>query len=129
MWLEEAETLKEKEIRSRDYNDSGVNSVLHDGCELNATFAKMKTAVLKLGRVARSRSYAAVASSSSSVNPYTVGPFQVFDRDAKRMQKDRAASHDGGRRSRTVDYVRNEVADRMMERFLVRFHPELSGFS
>ena len=49
----------------------------------------------------------------------TVGPFQVFDRNAKRLQKDRAASRDGGTRSRTVDYVRNEVADRMMERLLV----------
>ncbi|KAK7054105.1 S-adenosyl-L-methionine-dependent methyltransferase [Favolaschia claudopus] len=58
---------------------------------------------------------AAVSSGSSPVNPHTLGPFQVFDRDAKRMQKDRAALRDD---SRTVDYVREEVADRMMERFL-----------
>ncbi|KAF8592760.1 S-adenosyl-L-methionine-dependent methyltransferase [Ramaria rubella] len=48
----------------------------------------------------------------------TVGPFQVFDRNAKRLQKDRAALREGGARSRTVDYVREEVADRMMERLL-----------
>ncbi|KAL5530082.1 hypothetical protein ACEPAF_6339 [Sanghuangporus sanghuang] len=64
------------------------------------------------------RSFAAVAGGSGPVNPYTVGPFKVFDRDAKRMQKDRAASKEGGERSRTVDYVRDEVANRMMERFL-----------
>ncbi|KAA1466742.1 S-adenosyl-L-methionine-dependent methyltransferase [Dentipellis sp. KUC8613] len=60
----------------------------------------------------------ASVSSSSNINPNTVGPFQVFDRNAKRLQKDRAASRDNGERSRTADYVRTEVADRMMERFL-----------
>lgn len=71
----------------------------------------------------RVRLLASVAS-SSPVNPNTVGPFQVFDRHAKRLQKDRAAAHEDGQRSRTVDYVRDEVADRMIERFLVRpgFH-------
>jgi len=34
------------------------------------------------------------------------------------VQKDRAALREGGKRSRTVDYVREEVAERMMERFL-----------
>ncbi|TFY79567.1 hypothetical protein EWM64_g4446 [Hericium alpestre] len=65
----------------------------------------------------RTRGYASV-SSTSTINPNTVGPFQVFDRNAKRMQKDRAATRDGGDRSRTVDYIRDEVADRLMERFL-----------
>ena len=64
------------------------------------------------------RGYAS-PSSSSPVNPYSVGPFQVFDRHVKRLQKDRAAAKEGGQRSRTVDYVRDEVADRMVERFLV----------
>ncbi|KAJ8473153.1 hypothetical protein ONZ51_g8045 [Trametes cubensis] len=64
----------------------------------------------------RTRSYASV-SSSSPVNPNSVGPFQVFDRNVKRIQKDRAAARDGGARSRTVDYVRDEIADRMIERF------------
>lgn len=58
-------------------------------------------------------------SSSSPPNPYTVGPFQVFDRAAKQLQKDRAVDRDAGAASRTVDYVRDEVADRMMERLLV----------
>ncbi|EMD40369.1 hypothetical protein CERSUDRAFT_110965 [Gelatoporia subvermispora B] len=62
------------------------------------------------------RSFASVA--SSNINPGSVGPFQVFDRNAKRLQKDRAAARDGGKRSRTVDYVRDEVADRMIERLL-----------
>ncbi|KAI0920776.1 hypothetical protein AcV7_002811 [Taiwanofungus camphoratus] len=64
------------------------------------------------------RSLASISSSASSINPNTVGPFQVFDRNAKRLQKDRAAMKEGGVRSRTVDYVREEVADRMMERLL-----------
>ncbi|KAJ7724887.1 S-adenosyl-L-methionine-dependent methyltransferase [Mycena metata] len=58
---------------------------------------------------------AAISSASPSANPHTLGPFQVFDRNAKRIQKDRAALKEG---SRTVDYVREEVADRLMERFL-----------
>lgn len=49
----------------------------------------------------------------------TPSVYRVFDRNAKRTQKDRAAGRDGGERSRTVDYVRDEVADRMMERLLV----------
>ncbi|PSR92218.1 hypothetical protein PHLCEN_2v4748 [Hermanssonia centrifuga] len=63
------------------------------------------------------RSFASV-SSSSSLNPNSVGPFQVFDRKAKVLQKDRAVSKDNGETSRTVDYVRDEVADRVIERLL-----------
>ncbi|KAI0268307.1 S-adenosyl-L-methionine-dependent methyltransferase [Gloeopeniophorella convolvens] len=55
--------------------------------------------------------------SSSQVSP-TLSPFQVFDRRAKLLQKDRAAAREGGTRSKTVDYVRDEVADRLVERFL-----------
>jgi NADH dehydrogenase [ubiquinone] 1 alpha subcomplex assembly factor 5 len=65
------------------------------------------------------RFLAALSSSSPSPNPHTVGPFQVFDRAAKTLQKDRAIERDAGVASRTVDYVRDEVADRMMERLLV----------
>ena len=67
----------------------------------------------------RTRSLASV-SSSSPINPNSVGPFQVFDRNAKRIQKDRSAARDEGGRSRTVDYVREEVADRLIERMQVR---------
>jgi hypothetical protein len=59
--------------------------------------------------------------SSSQVNS-AQSPFKVFDRRVKRAQKDRAVARDGGNRSRTVDYVRNEVADRMIERFLASVH-------
>ncbi|KAG2060219.1 S-adenosyl-L-methionine-dependent methyltransferase [Suillus hirtellus] len=48
----------------------------------------------------------------------TSGVYKVFDRAAKRKQRDRAVSRDAGVESRTVDYVRDEVADRMMERLL-----------
>jgi NADH dehydrogenase [ubiquinone] 1 alpha subcomplex assembly factor 5 len=52
----------------------------------------------------------------SSLQPYT-----VFDRSLKRIQRDRAALKNNGEESRTVDYLRNEVAERMIERLLVRF--------
>lgn len=46
-------------------------------------------------------------------------PYVVFDRNLKRIQRDRAAVKNNGVDSRTVDYLRNEVADRMIERLLV----------
>jgi NADH dehydrogenase [ubiquinone] 1 alpha subcomplex assembly factor 5 len=61
----------------------------------------------------------AFASESSSSVPSASGVYQVFDRAAKRKQRDRAVSRDAGVGSRTVDYIRDEVADRMMERLLV----------
>ncbi|KAF8969362.1 S-adenosyl-L-methionine-dependent methyltransferase [Flammula alnicola] len=64
------------------------------------------------------RSFAVIPPNSPLPNINTVGPYQVFDRNAKRMQRDRAALRDGGARSRTVDYVREEVAERLMERFM-----------
>lgn len=51
--------------------------------------------------------------------PQATTPFEVFDRQAKRRQKDRAATRDGGEKSRVTDYLRTEVADRMFERFEV----------
>lgn len=60
----------------------------------------------------------AFASEASFAAP-TASAYRVFDRIAKRRQKDHAARRDGGERSRTVDYLRDEVADRMMERLLV----------
>ena len=71
---------------------------------------------------ARTRSLASV-SPTSPIHPSS-NPFQVFDRNVKRMQKDRAAARDGGERSKTVDYVRNEIADRLIERMQVRRYPE-----
>ena len=66
------------------------------------------------------RSLASV-SPGGPLNPSTLGPYLVFDRHAKRLQKDRSAINGGGERSRTVDYVRDEVADRLIERLMVRF--------
>ncbi|KAK0230411.1 S-adenosyl-L-methionine-dependent methyltransferase [Armillaria fumosa] len=54
--------------------------------------------------------------SLASVSSSNAGPFTVFDRKAKQLQRDRAAAKDGGKSSATVDYVRNEVADRLLER-------------
>jgi len=64
------------------------------------------------------RAFASI-STNSSIGLNLVGPYQVFDRNVKRMQRDRTARVEGGKRSRTVDYVRDEVAERMIERFLV----------
>ncbi|KAJ3740957.1 S-adenosyl-L-methionine-dependent methyltransferase [Lentinula detonsa] len=66
----------------------------------------------------QTRGYATISSSgpSPSLTTHTLGPFQVFDRETKRKQRDRAAYKNGGASSRTVDYVRDEIADRMMER-------------
>lgn len=67
------------------------------------------------------RTYASLAPSSSSSSSDDVNaPYQVFDRNAKRLQKDRAASKEGGDRSRLVDYLRREVTERVLERFEVR---------
>ena len=66
----------------------------------------------------RLRHYASVSKTSNITNPYTVGPFQVFDRNAKRLQRDRAAQSES---SRTVDYVRDAVAERLVERLYVGF--------
>jgi NADH dehydrogenase [ubiquinone] 1 alpha subcomplex assembly factor 5 len=65
------------------------------------------------------RVLAAHSATSLPQNPHGLGHYEIFDRSAKQLQKDRAAALDSGTRSRTVDYVRDEVADRMMERLLV----------
>ena len=66
-----------------------------------------------------SRPFAAISSNSPPPTLNTVGPYQVFDRSAKVIQRDNAARREGGVKSRTVDYVRDEVAERMLERFMV----------
>ena len=53
-----------------------------------------------------------LATSSSST------PFQVFDTEVKRHQRNRAATLDPGT-SRRTDYLRDEVAIRLAERFMV----------
>jgi NADH dehydrogenase [ubiquinone] 1 alpha subcomplex assembly factor 5 len=69
-----------------------------------------------LQRCVQSRSMAVLA----PVSRESLAPFQVFDRRVKEIQKDRASARDGGEQSRTVDYIRNEVAERLNERLLVR---------
>ncbi|TDL29644.1 S-adenosyl-L-methionine-dependent methyltransferase [Rickenella mellea] len=63
------------------------------------------------------RSLAVVSRSHPSPDLNSAGPFQIFDREAKRMQKDRAARKNHGARSRTVDYVFDEVAEGLFVRF------------
>ena len=53
-------------------------------------------------------------------------PYQIFDRYAKVLQKDRSAAPNCVENSRTVDYVRDEIADRLAERMLVSSGPVLS---
>jgi len=43
--------------------------------------------------------------------------YRVFDRHVKTLQKERAATQNEGANSRKVDYLRKEVAERMLERF------------
>ena len=59
-----------------------------------------------------------LAVQTGTLNAPPRGPFMVFDRNVKRLQKNRAARASGGQRSRTVDYVRDEVADTLLERFM-----------
>jgi len=72
-----------------------------------------------LSRVPRfySRSLASVA---DVVAPT---PYQIFDRYAKVLQKDRSATPNRVENSRTVDYVRDEIGDRLVERMLVSSGP------
>jgi ATP-dependent protease HslVU (ClpYQ) peptidase subunit len=52
----------------------------------------------------------------ASISAQDLAPFQVFDRHAKQGQRDLAAAKNNGATSATVDYLRDEVADRMLER-------------
>ncbi|KAJ9110872.1 hypothetical protein QFC19_001381 [Naganishia cerealis] len=70
----------------------------------------------RLGSAIRfARSFAAVAPGAPP--PQATTPYEVFDRQAKRRQRDRAATREDGAKSRVTDYLRTEVADRMFERF------------
>ncbi|KAK7203283.1 hypothetical protein BZA70DRAFT_74926 [Myxozyma melibiosi] len=53
----------------------------------------------------------------SSSRPASVDAMQVFNREVKRKQRDRAAMN--AENSRTVDYLRNEIANRLIERMLL----------
>jgi NADH dehydrogenase [ubiquinone] 1 alpha subcomplex assembly factor 5 len=70
-------------------------------------------------RTLRSPSLIRSFASVGAPPPQATTPFEVFDRQAKRRQKDRAAVRGDGAQSRVTDYLRAEVADRMLERFEV----------
>lgn len=74
--------------------------------------------VRSVGRTILTRLFTSCPSLNAT-NFNTTNPYQVFDRAVKRHQRDTAASIDSGIRSATVDYVRDEAAERLMERFKV----------
>lgn len=59
----------------------------------------------------------AAAPKASASSP--ASPFIIFDRNVKKLQRDRAASDK--ERSRLTDYVKDEVAGNMVDRLLVSF--------
>ena len=73
--------------------------------------------ILSRAPVVCSRSLASIA---DTVAPT---PYRIFDRYAKVLQKDRSAAPNRVENSRTVDYVRDEIADRLAERMLVSSGP------
>lgn len=64
-----------------------------------------------------SRGYAVPSFTPGASAASPNSPFVVFDRAAKRAQRDRAASDKD--RSRLTDYVKDEVAGNMVDRLLV----------
>ena len=64
--------------------------------------------------------FRSLASITDAIAP---APYQVFDRYAKVLQRDRSAVSSRVQNSRTVDYLRDEVADRLVERMLVSIYP------
>ncbi|KAJ2854881.1 hypothetical protein J3B02_002457 [Coemansia erecta] len=67
-------------------------------------------------RISASRYLSSGKESAREYIEKTTAPFQVFDRKAKRMQRDRAASRVLD--SREVDYLKDEVARRVADRLL-----------
>ncbi|KAI5847806.1 S-adenosyl-L-methionine-dependent methyltransferase [Morchella snyderi] len=58
---------------------------------------------------------------ATASNPNAPPTFQVFNRAFKRLQRDRAAANKEA--SRNVDYLKDEVADRLVERILLINRP------
>lgn len=73
--------------------------------------------------LALSSSTARRSSSSSSRSLPPTGTYKVFDRDNVLHHRELAYAKDGGKRSRTVGYLREEIGERVMERFEVRLKP------
>lgn len=57
---------------------------------------------------------------SSSTLDSTPGPYKVFDRSTLLHHRDLAFGNSNAERSRTVGYLREEIGERVMERFEVR---------
>ena len=51
--------------------------------------------------------------------PFANVPYRVFDRYTKRLQKERAILRGNHENCRRVDYIQNEVVERMLERVQV----------
>lgn len=119
------------DIPDRDYGRSKLYSYTRTFCtdEMSTSASStFRLASLLRPNLARrfplrvpAASYASIASEQPSLSQ-APAPFEVFDRVAKRKQKDRAATRIGqdgspGGNSRVTDYLKDEVADRMFERF------------
>lgn len=70
---------------------------------------------------AQRRLLATAANPSAPATATATATFQVFNRTAKRLQRDRAAANKAA--SRNVDYLKDEVADRLVERILLINRP------
>ena len=91
------------------------------------TFDRSRPLMLHVRRRVLSRVPGAYSRSLASVaDTVAPAPYQIFDRYAKVLQKDRSAAPNRVETSRTVDYVRDEIADRLVERMLVSSGPRLS---
>lgn len=64
----------------------------------------------------------AATPSAPPVNP----ALQVFNRNSKRLQRDRSVLRVDA--SRRVDYLKDTVAERLVERLMVSFHPTPAAF-
>lgn len=70
------------------------------------------------------RNYAIPTSTQTKISassPIINSPFIIFDRNVKKLQRDRAASDKI--KSRLTDYVKDEVAANMVDRLLVSSFP------
>ncbi|KAI8323000.1 S-adenosyl-L-methionine-dependent methyltransferase [Martensiomyces pterosporus] len=87
-----------------------MRGLVHTALRLGAATRLAPTETLS------ARFYSAGKETAREYLEKTAAPFEVFDRSAKRMQRDRAASR--WEDSREVDYLKDEVAARVADRLL-----------